>query len=326
MNDYTLRPLADSDTPAILAAFSHAFPSRRSADVWDWLYRHNPDTSQGSLCLAPDGRPAAFFGASRHRLRCDGAVLLAGQCRDAFSHPAHRTARAGRGGVFALTAQTLFETGGPAHGVAFYYGFPSPRHLRLGEKLLGYEAGHNWVRYRYDTHRATLVDSPPSGRLEAVAEFGAEFDALDEARHTPTLISFIHDSRFLGWRFSPRNGREYWVWGFYPHLSGELAGYGVFAPAGGKVFLVDFHLPAAPRDIRSFWRLCVDKLRWLGVTEIDCWFSRNHPDHAALHGLGLVEQALPEHTALCFRRYSQSPGLEELNQRFCFTMADCDLY
>lgn len=326
MNGYTIRPASPADTPAILAAFGRAFPSRRNGAEWDWIYRHNPEGSEGMLCLTKDGKVAAFCGASRHRLRWRTESVLVAQTRDAFSHPAHRAIRAGRGGLFVQTAAALFETCGPASGVSFHYGFPSPRHLRLGQKLLGYEAGHNWVRYRYDVLRNSPTVSPPSGRLETVVEFGVDFDTLAQTRRSRDLLSFVHDSGFLNWRFSPRTGRKYWVWGYYPHWSGELAGYVVFSVAGGTGFLIDLHLPAGYRDHFGFWRLIVEKLRWLGIGNIDCWLSRNHPDHAALQSLGLIEQSLPEHTALCFRRYPQSPALQDLHEYFCFSMADCDLF
>ncbi|MBS4097296.1 MAG: hypothetical protein KGZ83_10735 [Sulfuricella sp.] len=324
MNAYTIRPAVAADTPAILAAFAQTFPSRRSREEWEWLYRHNPDGSQGMLCIAADGRLAAHCGASLHRLRRDGEILVIGQNRDAFSHPAHRAVQAGRGGLFVKTARALFETWGAEQGVNFYYGFPSPRHLRLGEKLLDYRAGRNWGRYRFDTRQPLPPLGAASGRVANITTFDAEFDRLDQARPQPLAI--VHDSRFLGWRFAPRGGRRYWVWGFYPHLSGKLAGYVVFAPSAGRAALVDFHFPVAPRDYRSFWALIVAKLRWQGVTDIETWYSHHHPDHRKLLDLGFAALPLPEHTAFCFRLYPQSPSLDELDQRFSFTMADCDLH
>lgn len=326
MNAYAIRPATEQDTPAILAVFAQTFPSRRSAAEWEWLYRHNPDGSDSMLCLSADGKPAAHCGASRHRVQGGSQSLVIGQCRDAFSHPAHRAVQVGRGGLFVKTAQALFETWGPQQGVNFYYGFPSPRHLRLGEKLLGYRAGHQWGRYRLDIRQALPRIATASGRLEQIAAFGGEFDRLAQYRAGFATLSISHDSRFLDWRFSPRNGRRYWVWGFYPHLSGELAGYAVFAPSAGKAFLVDFHLPAAPRDTLGFWSMIAAKLGWQGVTEIETWCSHNHPDRHKLLELGFGGLPLPEHTAFCYRLYPQSPSLDELEQRFCFTLADCDLH
>lgn len=326
MSAYTVRPATEQDTPAILTAFAQVFPSRRTTQEWDWLYRHNPDGSDSMLCLSEDGKPAAHCGASRHRLQGQGQLVTIGQCRDAFSHPAHRAVQVGRGGLFVKTTQALFETMGPEQGVNFYYGFPSPRHLRLGEKLLGYRPGHNWGCYRYDARQPLPQVGAASGRLENLKAFGADFDRLAQRTAASVNFSIVHDSRFLEWRFSPHTGRRYQTWGFYPHHSGVLTGYVIFAFQGGKAFLVDFQFPAAPRDYRSFWTLIAAKLAWQGVIEVETWCSHNHPDLAKLLELRFAGRPLPEHTAFCYRLYPQSPSLEELEQRFCFTMADCDLH
>lgn len=323
---FLIRPGEPGDEQPILATFAHAFKDNRSTDVWQWIYRDNPDGSQGMLCLTAGGEVAAHSGATFHRAVYEGEMVKIGQCRDAFSHPRFRSVMRGRVGLFAQTARSLFAQCETAGGMAFYYGFASPAHWRLGSKLLDYREGNNWGHFLYDTRKPLPGIANSYGSLAAQNKFDEGFDRLWRSREKTVKAAVVHDSRFLSWRFHPRSKRSYLVWTFTPYLSTEMTGYVIFSQRGHKAMLLDFHFPAQPKACLDFWVQIVEKLRWHGVEEIETWLSLNHPDLAKLREAGFVQCALPEDIKFGFRVFDGGPDWAALNEKFCFTMADSDLY
>jgi len=320
-----IRPYREGDEKAILSAFAHVFPVRRSMPAWQMIYRDQPDGAHIMLCCLEDGRLAAHFAVTRHRAVFHGQAIEIAQCRDAFSLPRYRSLLMGRSGLFVKTAQALFDSSGWREGIAFHYGFPSPRHLKLGQKQLGYREGLNWSRYRFDTALQAPCGAP-SGELREIAHFGAEFDRLWQSREKDHALAVVHDSRFLTWRFDRRSGRRYWVWGFFPHLTRDMSGYVILAQSGTKALLLDFHFPRQPGHAQAFWRLAVEKLRWHGISEVETWFSDHAPERAGFIAQGFEKLPQPEQTTLSYHFVEGGPGFEEVDPVFYFTMADCDLF
>lgn len=324
--DFLIRPCEPDDEPSALAAFSHAFTNSRSRDVWQWIYRDNPDGSRSMLCLASGGEVAAHSGATFHRAVYEGERVKIGQGRDSFSHPKFRSVMRGRVGLFAQTARSLLAQCGAAEGVAFYYAFPASKHWRIGNKLLDYREGNNWGRFLYDTRKPLPGIANSYGSLAAQNTFDEGFDRLWRSREKTVKAAVVHDSRFLSWRFHRRSMRSYWVWTFTPYLSKEMTGYVIFTQRGRRAMLLDFHFPAQPRACLDFWVQIVEKLRWHDVEEIETWLSLNHPDLAKLREAGFVQCALPEEIKFSLRVFDGGPDWAALNEKFCFTMADSDLY
>jgi hypothetical protein len=324
--DLIIRPAEKGDEAAILATFAHAFTDRRNRDIWRWLYHDNPDGSQSMICVSSEGRVLAHSGASFHRAVHAGSIVKIGQGRDSFSHPAYRSVVRGHKGLFALTAQALFNTWGPGEGVAFYYGFPSRQAWRLGAKQLDYRAGANWCRLHKHLQTPSVSVGAPCGMLSEKKHFGEEFDALWQERAKEMATAVIHDSNFLNWRFHPRSQRSYWVWTFKPHLSPQISAYVIFSRRGAEAMLLDFHLPGNSRENQAFWSLIMEKLRWNKIERIETWFSRNHPDLSRLLEVGFEEIPLPEDIRFGFRIFDTGPDLPLLDEQFCFSMADSDLF
>jgi len=323
---FLIRPAVQSDEAPILATFNHVFRDNRSKAAWQWIYQGNPDSSQSMVCFSGVGEVVAHSGASFHRAVYQGKTVKIGQGRDSFSHPKFRSVMRGRAGLFAQTAQSLFMQHGAAEGVAFYYGFPSSRAWRLGSKLLDYREGSNWGRFRYDSRKLLPDFGTSYGALATTDEFGEAFDRLWLRREKNVQAAVIHDSRFLAWRFPLHLKHSYWVWMFTPYLAEEMSGYVIFSRRGHTAMLLDLHLPAQPRHCFDFWRQIVDKLRWHGIGQTETWLSLNHPDLAKLREIGFNPCALPEDIKFGFRVFDGGPDWALLNQSFCFTMADSDLY
>lgn len=323
--NFLIRSSELNDEPSLIAGFSHVFRDTRSRDVWQWIYRDNPDTSKSMTCFTHQGNFVAHSGASFHRAIYDGRTIRIGQCRDAYSEPKFRSVMRGRTGLFAQTAQSIFEQHGAADGVTFYYGFATPSHLRLGIKQLNYIEGNNWGRFLFDT-RKQLLDVPNNyGCLSVTNTFGEDFDRLWHSREKNFKIAVIHDSRFLSWRFHPRSTHDYWIWTFTPYLSPEITGYVIFSHKDSKAMLLDFHFPEHSRATLDFWMQIIEKLRWQGIEHIETWLSLNHPEISKLRELGFLQHALSENVKYAFRVFNEGPDWNTLNQHFCFTMADSDL-
>lgn len=324
--DFIIRPAVQSDQQSILASYALAFRDNRTQDVWQWIYRDNPDESQSMLCLSKDGVVAAHSGVSFHRAIYEGEIVKLGQCRDAFSHPKFRFVMQGRFGLFPQTARSLFEQYGLAKGVMFHYGFPSARHLRLGCKQLNYQEGNNWGCFVYDTRMPQPHFNNSYGSLTVSSSFGEDFDRLWQGKEKSIKAGIIHDSRFLSWRFHQHSKHNYWLWIYTPYLSAKMMAYVIFSRSEHKAMLLDYHFPVQSKACLDFWGQIVEKLSWHGIEKIETYLSLNHPELVKLQEVGFVQCAIPENIKYCFRLYEGGPDWETVNQKFCFTLADSDLY
>jgi hypothetical protein len=90
--------------------------------------------------------------------------------------------------------------------------------------------------------------------------------------------------------------------------------------------LLDCHLPQNTRAAWDFWSQIVQKLKWQGVRQVEVSLSLNHPDLPRLKELGFQAQPMDDNLKFGFREASGGPKWQDINDAFCFTMADSDLY
>lgn len=212
-----IRPYHPGDEAAIEEGFRRVFGVERPAGEWAWKFPPAAEEGGRRVTIAvAGGEVVAHMAAQPVRFAVDGRPLLAGHVVDAYSRP-----RAGlaRRGVFARTVDAFFAAHGGAGGLAFVYGFPGTRHMRLGRRVLGYVEPRP-VPYR--EKELVAAGAAPARPLLGVrlrhrfaglrVDEGFDPAALDDlwrrsAHRYP--VAAVRDGRRAAARFAGRPGVDY---------------------------------------------------------------------------------------------------------------------
>jgi len=127
-----IRSATAEDEAEILQLFSLVFQSEMSPAVWRWKYLRD-GSSLSAFVAEEDGEIVCHYGTIRQRVYWQGQEHQAWDAIDVMAHPRQQ----GRG-LFRRTVQAFMRESCEGQGL-FLYGFPTARHKRLGEILVGYE-------------------------------------------------------------------------------------------------------------------------------------------------------------------------------------------
>lgn len=205
-----IRAARAGDLPELDALFRGAFGHGLSVEEWEWKYRRLPGEARSVVAVAADGEVLAHAGALRLPAwsAADGEGGL-WQLAD--------FAGAARGGglvpPLVRAGRALLE-GIPAAGdLPWIFGFPSPRHFRLGERTFGYRP---LVEIR--PLAGPIPDTSPPAVAPAHAEACERLDPADELAERAwraciegwgTSGGVRRTAAFLNWRYHDRPGRYY---------------------------------------------------------------------------------------------------------------------
>jgi hypothetical protein len=324
-----IRPFREGDEPAIEAGFRRLFAVDRPRGEWAWKFPPADEAGGRRVMLAvAGGEVVAHAAAQPVPFVVDGRPVLAGHVVDAYSRPAGGLARRG---VFARTVEELFAAFCGPGGIAFVYGFPGTRHMRLGRRLLGYAPP------RPVPLRERRLGEPPGRRGGALARLRAAFaprvverldrQALDDLwrRAAPRYpVAAVRDGRRAAARFAGRPGVD------YLHLAvhdGERAVAWAAARLDGDLLrwadlVWDGGSPAA---LTRLDEALVAKAHAAGATRGELWLGGDAEAEAVLAARGWQAARHPhdlEMTAVAF-----VPDLDAaaLVGRAYLTMGDSDL-
>lgn len=321
---FELRPYREGDEFAWLSLFREAFPNANmSAEAWRWKHLRNPSgRSYMVLAFSPDGSALAHAAFVPLASRVLGEDCVVGQMVDAMSHPRHRGVL-GAGGAFIHTARAAIRTATEA-GMSFGFGFPSERHLRLGKRVLGYNALFPSASY------VRLLDSglhrrfrSRTYRVRPVSRFGIQADALWERSMDDYPTAVGRDSAYLNWRYCDCPVRRYQA--FALEENGRWNGWTVVTVERGVARLVDMLvLGTTPVDATdALIRSC---LRWAASKRArycETWISPRSPARLALLRAGFQRrrQAAARVAAMPFR---SGVELKNIADTFYLQMGDAD--
>jgi cyclopropane fatty-acyl-phospholipid synthase-like methyltransferase len=321
---FTFRPYQAGDEAIIQTSFDQVFPAYRNQEIWEWIYKKNPDGARIMLAIAENGDLAAHYASSVHQAIWRGQTTTIGFIRDVFSSPDYRTFTEGRRGVFIENFEAFLDEWTGPHQLVMLYGFPSQRPFRLGRLLMQYQPFSHWYSYRYRIPVA-LQQYDTLGLIQEIKQFDSAYDRLWEKRAPQYQFAVSRTARFLNWRFIDIPHKKYWIWQFSPFLSTEVLGYVVIAPEKPQAKLIDFCFPEEVSLAQSFWQQVIDILRWRGVKSIETWFSGASSPHI-IEALGFKAQARPDYMIPVFRLFHPELELQWLDANFYYTMADSDFY
>jgi len=327
----TLRSYRPGDEADILALYRAVYPGRELApEEWRWKFTGSPaGESIIVLCHAPDGTLVSHSAAILVAAQIRGERCLFAQSVDAMSHPSFRGAGMGRNGGFIQNARVLQEWVREG-GVAFTFGFPSPRHLQLGQRLLRYSPPYPAPRYARVVEALPRHLRPPSEAgpytIRPVDAFGREADALWEAAKDDYPTALVRDAAYLNWRYRSRPGRRYQPW-VLADTDGRWLAW-VVATVDRKIgYLVDMLVPRSlPMEpVVALIDAAVGWARNEGAEFCETWMPRFAPARRPLERSGFQRVAESPHQAcLTGRSFAPGLGVKDVMDTFYFQMGDSD--
>ncbi|MFC9329834.1 GNAT family N-acetyltransferase [Kitasatospora sp. NPDC057015] len=234
--ELTVRPLAEADTPAVLALLATSLAGSptgtHGADFFDWKHRRSPfGASPGLLALTPDGQVAGvrLFLRWEWQDAAAGRTVRAVRPVDTATHPDFR----GHGIFRRLTLDLLEQVSGEAELV---FNTPNGKSLPGYRSMGWHELGQVPVALRpvrpaafARGARAALARRPadrvrpPYCSLPAAADWFADMsgdaggplkELLDEraaADRADPRLAVARTAEFLRWRYGDAPGLDYRV-------------------------------------------------------------------------------------------------------------------
>ena len=308
--DWTVRPSAATDEPALGRLFERSFGHAPEDGYWRWKYAQFPGRSR-SLVAVRDGEILAHAGALAQRARIAGAPADIWTLVDFMG----TTAGAGlRPPLVEVGRALLGDLPGP-DDAPWIFGFPSRRHFRLGERSFGYQplleiptwsgelptapGGADWLR--------TVDDRGPADSEEIWSAAGVD--------------GVVRSRGFLDWRYWARPGRYYRCYSFGRRA---VSGFAVFAFQPGQALAAELWM-APGCDARAVLLEIAADLRASGIERWSFWETD-----------GVIEGRLREDLALRpgepvfvgIRPRSDEAATVDpssLARRFSYRMGDYDL-
>ena len=194
-----IRPCRAEDEPEILRLFSLVFQSEMSPAVWRWKYLRDGNPPP-AFVAEEEGKIVCHYGTIRQRVYWQGIEHYAWDAIDVMAHPRKQ----GRG-LFRQTVQAFMRELCEGQGL-FLYGFPTERHKRLGELLVGYEP----VTRVHKVFK-TLAPASSESSLANVVYDSLPLDWDQQwniVRQHVDMMSY-RDRAYLLWRYLARPDRHY---------------------------------------------------------------------------------------------------------------------
>jgi hypothetical protein len=273
-----VRPTAAADLAGLSALYEAGFGRPLSPAEWEWKYRRLPGEGRSVVAVDDTGAVVAHAGAYAVPARWPGGEALAWQLADFVGTPRGLRpplVRAGR----ALLAELPRPEDLPA-----IFGFPSDRHLALGERVFGYHWLPPVVPWEGELTRAEAADAT------APLEVGDRAGEWAEPVWAACAVSgVVRSAAFLNWRYYARPERYYRVYRLH---AGGHEGLVVAAFVARAAWLAELWLPPGPDWLPALRGVAAD-LQRAGLERWRAWLPSGDPAWAAalLTALGMSPTA-----------------------------------
>ncbi|MGE0684067.1 MAG: GNAT family N-acetyltransferase [Candidatus Binatia bacterium] len=306
-----IRSYRAGDEQGICRLFSTVFQLELPLAVWRWKYLR--DGNPPPVFVAEeDGQIICHFGAIRQRLVWQDTEGWGFDSVDTMVHP-HQQGR----GLFRRTVQAFMRE--LCEGQSwFMYGFPTERHRRLGELLVGYEP----IARVYRLHKATSLLGPAHENRETAFDMlPLDWDVQWQRLEPQFDLVNRRDRAFLVWRYWMRPGKRY----RFVTVLGEpvLAVVGINK---GKASLMEFLVE--PENIvlaRALLAGVEAILQDERVSDVEAWFPAFTWESRFLRDLGGFAAEEAEHWLEC-RLFDRRFSAVWLAEHFYYSLSDFDVY
>ncbi len=210
--------------------FARVFGIQRTQAQWQWKYWDNPHGAP-IACVARIGdQVVGHYGLIPRKIRIGDQLAMAYQETDLMIHPEHS-----QGGLFRELGQRVYEEA-KQRGSLFTFGFPNQVSLPIGKRILkwrpiariplmtflisprvllarklkkipavtnignGADICWRWFHTRLLSH---------AGDASITRDMPSDMDSLVSSNIHSDRFTFLRDSAYFQWRYSPVSGKNY---------------------------------------------------------------------------------------------------------------------
>ena len=305
-----IRAYQPGDEHGICRLFSSVFHLELPLAVWRWKYLRS-ENPPPVFVAEEAGQIVCHFGALRQRLIWQGTEGWGFDCIDVMAHP-----RLQGQGFFRRTVQA-FMRDLCENQSWFMYGFPTDRHRRLGEILVGYEP----VARVYKLSKVSSLNVSRKNIEVAFDLLPLDWDV--QWRRLETHFSLVNrrDRAFLIWRYWLRPGKHY---RFVTVLGAPALAVVGIEPR--KAYLMEFLVQ--PEDIRLARTLLAGVEAVLDaerVSEVEGWFPSFTWESRFLSRDGGFTANEADNWLEC-RLFDRRFSAVWLAEHFYYSLSDFDVY
>lgn len=335
-----MRPTEPGDLPGLAALFRGRFGHPVTPEEWEWKYRRTPGEGRSRVAVDGAGRVVAHAGALRLPARLDTGSARTGEGGAApgiwqLTDWAGSGAGSGlRPPLIPLGRRLLADLPGPGDA-PWIFGFPSERHLRLGERVFGYRPLPAILSWAGEIPAGEGGDAAAGASLEVSDHCG---DWAEAAWRACGVASVRRSVAFLNWRYHARPGRYYRFYrlraaGPARGRAAPAEGLAVFAFVGRLARGTELWLPPVPGSgsagSADRWLPALRTVaRDLAAAGLERWELWPPPPgsglDALLQALGLRPTGEPVPMG-CRGRGGETSGPSPADPRFHYSMGDFDL-
>jgi hypothetical protein len=315
---FRLRPYRDGDGASINDGFNEVFGHTRPLEEWRWKFQ--PESAGCSMILAVDAsdRVVAHFAVQRVPVQVDGRRYQSGYTVDAYclKRPGAR-----QGHVYLKAVREFYRRYGSPDELAFLFGFPGVRHMRLGRLRLQFADPVLVPVWRRPAQARRLWW--PRYTVETGGD-EATIDTLWRQAARRYSVSAVRDGEWARRRYLSRPGNR------YRHLTlwrrGTVHAWAVLDTAQDVGRWVELVWDGAdPKALVALDEAVAGAAAGAGAKTLELWLAG---DAAAAAVLGVRGWQLGHHPArLQMSVVAFDPGLDgaDLLRRYYVTMGDSDL-
>jgi hypothetical protein len=281
-----------------------------SPEVWRWKYLRERDALP-AFVAEEDGEIVCHYGTIRQRLAWQGREHAAWDAIDVMAHPRKQ----GRG-LFRQTIQAFMHEVCEGQGL-FLYGFPTERHKRLGELLVGYEP----VARVHKVSKSLAAPSATAPRDVVYDVLPLGWDAYWQEIQKHFVMIARRDHAYLAWRYLARPNRSYRLVTIPATLA--LAVVGV---QSGIARLMEFLTPANDERLARQLLAGAEHVAREGEAEsLEGWFPAFSWESQFLCSVAQYHAAETEHWLEC-RTFDRRVSAAWLAEHFYYSFGDFDVY
>jgi len=325
-SELVIRPFRPGDEVAVSNGFNDVFNLDRSLDEWAWKFPPQPGGRLIMLAEIEDDLLAHYAGMPV-RFTINGREWNAAQIVDVFST---RAARRGftRKGVWVRTVEAFFDAFGSSGRSPMFYGFPSPRPLRLGVLQLGYDAVEPQPIV-YLSRRPAAASSSRWRHLyraELAADWEPRLDELWRRVRRSYPVAAVRDADRALHRFAGHPSIRYHRFLVLPRFGRTPVAFVVFRTDEGRCRWVDLLWDHRhPEALELINHLSMGLAAQTGAEIEELWLNGDPVGQKLLEGRGFARSEVPGKLVMVARSFDPELDVTDLDGRVYLTMADADL-
>lgn len=332
---WSIRLYRPGDEVQIVGLFHRVFGQTRSLAHWRWKFSGNPEGAQICLAVTDTGEIIGQYAGIPVRVIVDGQTFTFSQAIDSMIDPRYRRGLK-KPGIFARLFERFAEVYGGEGRVAILWGYTTPEHLRIGQRLFGYVVLHQVMKLIRSVGSAPGQSPRQQMKglwggvrypIRRVDRFDGRVDDLWERCRPELRAATIRDARYLNWRYADCPDVRYQILSAGGAFGMPIQGVAVLRLGWMDqpvACLMDWLVPSAARDVADrLLERSLEDARLAGMKELHAWFPPSSAWYRFLIDKGF--QAV-EVACMTVRAFTPAVPLELLNTHWYYTMGDSDHY